>query len=120
MRRSPSLSGTAAGVGRTPSTTTSARALLPPAQKASATRSIYDGRIWNCSNEITRPQEPRDEPPEIRTNWLSDRVEAAAEDGVDLVAEQSEGTRNAILQVAARRFAERGYDRTRIADICKE
>jgi AcrR family transcriptional regulator len=51
---------------------------------------------------------------------LADRVEAASENTVDLVARQNEQTHSAILETAARRFAERGYDKTRISDICKE
>ena len=56
---------------------------------------------------------------EIRER-LRDRIEAAGRSGVDLVAKQTADTRDAILQTAARRFAERGYERTRISDLCRE
>jgi AcrR family transcriptional regulator len=55
----------------------------------------------------------------IRTR-LRNRIDAAAGKGVDLVARQSEATRTAILETAARRFAERGYEHTRISDLCQE
>ena len=91
--------------------------LLPPAQKASATRAIYTpahadllARIGGLKAEgLTLDQ--------IRAR-LADRVEAEAAADVDLVAEEARRRRQAILQEAARQFAAKGYPRTRIADIC--
>jgi AcrR family transcriptional regulator len=93
--------------------------LLPPAQKASATRSIYDRSHVDVLQEIARLKAEGLSLKAIRAR-LQDRLQAAAQNGVDLVAKQSETTRAAILETAARRFAERGYERTRISDLCKE
>jgi len=93
--------------------------LLPPAQKASATRSVYHQSHVDLLHEIGRLKEQGLDLREIGER-LADRVEAAAENTVDLVARQNEQVRAAILQSAARRFAERGYDSTRISDICRD
>lgn len=93
--------------------------LLPPAQKASATRAVYDRSHLELLREINRLKGEGLTLREIREE-LADRIEAAAENGVDLVAKQNEATREAILQAAARRFAEYGYDNTRISDVCKD
>jgi AcrR family transcriptional regulator len=109
----------ATGVGRDTIYFYIREGLLPPAQKASATRSIYYPSHVELLREIARLKEEGRSLKEIRAR-LHERVEAAADAGVDLVAKQSEDTRNAILQAAARRFAQRGYERTRIADLCEE
>lgn len=93
--------------------------LLPSGQKSSATRAVYDQSHVDLLFEIGRLKARGSSLREIR-DALADRVKTAEESGVDLVARQSEGMRNAILQAAALRFAERGYERTRIGDICKE
>jgi AcrR family transcriptional regulator len=93
--------------------------LLPPAQKSSATRAIYDEAHLDLVREITRRKAEGRSLKEIRAE-LSERIEAAAENSVDLVAQQTEATREAILQAAARRFAAQGYDNTRISDICTD
>ena len=91
--------------------------LLPPAQKASATRAIYDQTHVDLLREITRLKAEGIGLKEIRER-LSGRI-AAAGSNVDLVARQNEETRRAILQTAARFFSQRGYAKTRISDICK-
>jgi AcrR family transcriptional regulator len=93
--------------------------LLPPAQKASPTRAIYDECHVELLREITRLKGEGLSLKQIEEE-LSSRIEAAVERGVDLVAQQNENTRNAILEAAAERFAELGYERTRISDICKD
>ena len=93
------------------------RGLLPKAQKASATRAIYTlqhvdllARIGALKNEGLTLDEIRER--------LAQRVGADAAPDVDLVAGGARRRRDAILQEAARQFAEKGYRRTRIADIC--
>jgi AcrR family transcriptional regulator len=109
----------ATGVGRDTIYYYIREGLLPAGQKASATRSIYDESHADLLREIGRLKEGGLSLSEIRVR-LGARIEQAADSGVDLVARQSEDSRNAILQVAARRFAKHGYERTRIADLCKE
>ncbi len=96
-----------------------AEGLLPPAQKASATRAIYDRRHLDLLVEITGLKSQGLGLREIHGR-LAKRIKAEADNGVDLVARQTEGTRNAIVQAAAQRFAEHGYDGTRINDICRD
>lgn len=93
--------------------------LLPPAQKASATRAVYDQSHLELLKEITRLKGDGMSLADIRTQ-LAERIETAAKNGVDLVARRSEATRDSILQTAAHRFAEKGYEQTRISDICTE
>jgi len=109
----------AAGVGRDTIYYYISEGLLPPGQKASATRAIYDQSHVDLLREIARLKAEGLSLREIRER-LRDRVEAAGRRGVDLVAQQSADTREAILRTAARRFAERGYERTRITDLCRE
>ena len=109
----------ATGVGRDTIYYYIREGLLPAGQKASATRAIYDKSHADLLREIARLKDGGLSLSEIRGR-LGARVEKAADSGVDLVARQSEDSRNAILQVAARRFAKQGYERTRIADVCKE
>lgn len=95
------------------------KGLLPPAQKASATRSMYHRSHVELLQEIARLKEEGLELKEIEDR-LADRVEEAAADAGDIVARHNEQTRSAILEAAARRFADLGYEKTRISDICRE
>lgn len=95
------------------------RGLLPPGQKARATRAIYEARHVELLREIVRLKQEGLSLDEIRKR-LQVYIQAAPLNGSDLVARQREETQKTILQVAARRFAERGYERTRITDICED
>ncbi len=107
------------GVGRNTVYYYIGNGLLPPAQKASATRSVYNRAHVELLRDINRLKTEGLSLREIREE-LAERIETAAENGVDLVAKQNEATREAIMQVAARRFAEDGYEKTRISDICRD
>jgi AcrR family transcriptional regulator len=107
------------GVGRNTIYYYISEGLLPPAQKASATRAVYNRSHAELLEEITRLKAEGLTLREIREE-LADRIDEAAENGIDLVAQQTEATREAILQAAARRFTEYGYEKTRISDICRD
>ena len=109
----------ATGVGRDTIYYYIREGLLPAGQKASATRSLYGQSHADLLREIGRLKDGGLGLSEIRDR-LGARIERAGDSGVDLVARQNEDVRNAILQMAARRFAKQGYERTRIADICEE
>jgi AcrR family transcriptional regulator len=93
------------------------RGLLPPAQKASPTRAIYTREHAGLLERIGALKREGLTLERIRTR-LAERVEAGAAADVDLVAGEAQRRRDAILQEAARQFAEKGYRRTRIADVC--
>jgi AcrR family transcriptional regulator len=93
--------------------------LLPTAQKAAASRAIYTEAHVELLREIGRLKGER-VPLQVIKERLAPMVAAAGSADVDLVAEQAEQTRRAILAAAARLFACKGYKRTRVADIVKE
>jgi AcrR family transcriptional regulator len=107
------------GVGRSTIYYYISEGLLPPAQKASATRAIYDARHLDLLREITELKATGLSLREIQER-LASRIEAASENGIDLVARQNEVTRAAIVEAAARRFIEHGYEGTRINDVCRD
>jgi AcrR family transcriptional regulator len=93
--------------------------LLPTAQKAAASRAIYTDVHVDLLASIHRLREQGESLSAIRRE-VADRVEAGKVYDVDLVAQQADRTRRAILEAAARRFARDGYRRTRLADIIRE
>ena len=84
--------------------------LLPPAQKASPSRALYTDDHLALVREIEalRQQGLRRSAIKMR---LEERVLAARDGGVDLVARREAETRQAILAAAARPFAEEGLQR---------
>jgi AcrR family transcriptional regulator len=107
------------GVGRTTIHYYIRAGLLPPAQKASPTHSVYSGTHVELLAEIQRLKREGLTLREIEEK-IRPALEAATENRVDLVARQNEQMYNAILEAAAHRFAELGYERTRISDICRD
>jgi AcrR family transcriptional regulator len=93
--------------------------LLPTAQKAAASRAVYSERYVELLAEITRLKEKGLGLQAIKEAMAAQVASVGAMD-VDLVAEQNEHTRQAILAAAARLFVRKGYKRTRIADIIRE
>jgi AcrR family transcriptional regulator len=93
--------------------------LLPPAQKTAASRAIYSRHHLELLRAIRRLKQRGLSLDEIRRRIEPSRA-AAKVAGEDLVARQGAETREAILEVATRQFARRGYKRTRIADITRE
>jgi AcrR family transcriptional regulator len=93
--------------------------LLPPAQKAAASRAIYSDVHVALLEEIGRLKSGGAGLESIKAAVapLRERQTAAQP---DLVARRAAETRVAILQAAARQFARRGYKRTRIADVIRE
>jgi AcrR family transcriptional regulator len=107
------------GVGRTTIHYYITVGLLPPAQKASPTRAVYDQAHIDLLKEILRLKGEGLTLRQIEER-VAPQVEAALTREVDLVAGQNEKMRNAILEAAAHRFAELGYEGTRISDICRD
>lgn len=93
--------------------------LLPEAQKASRSRALYTEQHLLLLREIDGLRAQGLKPAEVRAR-LAARVETAGEPEVDLVARREEATREAILAVATRSFAQRGYRGTRMADVVSE
>jgi DNA-binding transcriptional MerR regulator len=94
------------------------RGLLPQAQKASATRAIYTNEHVDLLRQI---EALKDEGLTLEAvkDRLADQIGASQSNGVDLAADQVRQRRDAILQEAARQFAQKGYRRTRIVDIVR-
>ena len=94
--------------------------LLPTAQKAAASRAIYTEHhvaLLRRHQRVSRSQGLPLRP--SRSVWRPGSSPPERAD-VDLVAEQTEQTRQSILTAAARLFVRKGYKRTRVADIIKE
>jgi AcrR family transcriptional regulator len=93
--------------------------LLPTAQKAAASRALYTDRHVALLGDIGRLKE-QGLPLQTIRERLAPSIAAAGASEVDLVAEQNEQTRQAILAAAARLFVRKGYKRTRVVDIINE
>jgi AcrR family transcriptional regulator len=92
------------------------RGLLPLAQKTSATRAIYTDEHVELLRQIKALKGQGLTLDAIKER-LADQIENSRMHEVDLAADQIEQRRDAILNEAARQFALKGYDRTRITDI---
>jgi AcrR family transcriptional regulator len=93
--------------------------LLPEAQKASPSRALYTEEHLALLHDIETLRAEGLRPAAIRTR-IAGLIQAAGENGVDLVARREEQTRDAILQAATRSFARKGYSGTRMADLIAE
>lgn len=93
--------------------------LLPPGQKSAASRAVYSSRHLELLREINRLKADGLSLDDIRAR-LQARIQAMEHTEADLVALQSERTRKAILQTAARHFARKGYKATSISEIIDE
>src|SRR3990172_9580037 len=93
--------------------------LLPTAQKAAASRAMYTESYVELLREISRLKAQGMGLQAIK-EVLAPWVASARALEVDLVAAQTEQTRQSIIAAAARLFARKGYKRTRVADIIKE
>lgn len=94
------------------------RGLLPPAQKASATRALYTERHVVLLETIASLKREGLTLDQIRER-LAERIGTGAAGEPDLVADEERRRRGVILEEAARQFAARGYRHTRVADICE-
>jgi AcrR family transcriptional regulator len=94
------------------------RGLLPPAQKARATRALYTERHVQLLAAIAKLKDEGLSLQQIGER-LAEQIGAANGDEVDLVADEKRRRRDVILEEAARQFAARGYRNTRVADVCE-
>ena len=94
------------------------RGLLPRAQKASATRAVYSEQHLELLGQIARLKAAGYSLADIEDR-VAAQVKMAAETDIDLAASHVRQRRHAILQEAARQFAEKGFRGTRISDIVK-
>lgn len=92
------------------------RGLLPAAQKASTTRAIYTDEHLALLERIGELKDEGLTLEQIKTR-LAPQIDGSRTNDVDLAADQQHRRREAILHEAARQFAEKGYNRTRIGDI---
>ena len=93
--------------------------LLPEAQKASPSRALYTEEHLALLRDIEALRAQGVRLADIRDR-LAGRVRAAEGAETDLVARREEEVREAILRVATRSFAQKGYKGTRMADLVAE
>lgn len=92
--------------------------LLPPATRTATNRALYTESHLDLVRQIKRLQDEGVRLREVKSR-LQPIIESAKAEEVDLSG-QSELLRRTILETAAREFAEKGYTRTRVADIIRE
>ena len=93
--------------------------LLPPPQKMGRGRGIYGEQHLASLMEVTRLKERGLALEEIGS-LVKEFNESLPPADVDLVAEHLTETRSAILKVAMRHFASRGFRGTRVMDVIEE
>lgn len=94
------------------------RGLLPPAQKARATRALYTEHHLALLKAIASLKGEGLTLDQVRER-LDERIGTDAAGEVDLVADEERRRRDVILEEAARQFAARGFRHTRISDVCQ-
>ncbi|MHB1345594.1 MAG: TetR family transcriptional regulator [Thermoleophilia bacterium] len=92
---------------------------MPTAQKAAASRAIYSDIHLELLERIQVLQAEGMPLTDVR-RALASHLDVGRVNEIDLVARQTDRTRRAILEAAARQFARNGYRRTRIADIIRD
>lgn len=93
--------------------------LLPPMQRSGGSPAVYGPKHVQALRGIRRLKDAGLSISEIRSRFEASGQNSPQE-GLDLVAEQSEATRHRIVEVAARHFAARGYNGARLTDIVSD
>lgn len=93
--------------------------LLPRPQKTAASRAFYSQDHVELLQKIDDLKRGGRSLSEIR-DLLGEDLIRAQERGVDLVGQESDRIHRTILRVATEEFAEKGYERTHVADIIRK
>jgi DNA-binding transcriptional MerR regulator len=92
--------------------------LLPAPQKTAASRALYSEDHVRLLHQITELKSAGRSLAEIKAELEAELSQAHA-NGVDLAGREYERIHREILRVATESFAQKGYDRTHVADIVK-